>query len=56
VDGLHARAVEPDSGRDLHVRLESIVSVSSEAEHVVNVRTHPDRNLAPERLQTEKST
>ena len=37
-----------EAGRILHsVRIESIESVASVMEHVVNARTSPDRNLAP---------
>ena len=55
VDGDRARVVDPESGRvDRLVRLDTTVSESSAIEHVVNVRTSPLRNLAPDRIIARK--
>lgn len=56
LEGNQGMVVEPETRRRLDsIRLESTESVSSVIEHVVNAHTHPDRNLAPARLQSEKS-
>jgi hypothetical protein len=55
VDGDRARVVDPESGRvDRLVRLDTTVSESSAIEHVVNARTSPLRNLAPDRIIARK--
>jgi hypothetical protein len=56
VDAERVKVVELETRRTVHsVRLESSGSVSSVVQHIVNVRTSPDCNLAPERLRAEKS-
>ena len=53
VDGDQSRVVEPEIGRTLYsARLDMTLSERPIPEHVVNTRTSPLRNLAPERLIT----
>jgi hypothetical protein len=56
VDGDRAEVVERTRRRVFHsVRLESTGSVASLTSHLVNYRTHPVRNLAPDYLMTTRT-
>jgi hypothetical protein len=55
-DGDWVRVVDPETGRCIHfVRLDTSASGWPVPKHVVNIRAHPDRNLAPAKIIAQRS-